>query len=49
VLHINYSTFIAATLDTKRFLNKENLWVLFKELDIDNSNIITIENMRDVM
>jgi hypothetical protein len=28
-LHINYSEFIAATLDSKVYLDKEKLWMMF--------------------
>jgi len=42
---INYSEFIAATLQTKKILNNSRLMVLFKEFDIDNSGFITKANM----
>ena len=42
---INYSEFIAATLNVKTFLTEEKLWVLFKHYDIENINLITTENL----
>lgn len=42
---INYSEFIAATLQTKKTLNDARLKVLFKEFDVDNTGYITKENM----
>ena len=44
---INYSEFIAATLQTKKILNDSRLKVLFKEFDVDNSGHITKENLKE--
>jgi calcium-dependent protein kinase len=44
---INYSEFIAATLDGKIFLTKEKLWAVFKYFDTDNTNFITVENLSE--
>ena len=41
-LHLNYSEFIAATLDSKIYLNKEKLWMMFQYFDTDSSGDITI-------
>ena len=38
---INYSEFIAATIELKSVLTYEKLWTLFKYFDTDNSGIIT--------
>lgn len=46
---INYSEFVAAILDKKVYLNREKLYTVFKHFDIDNSNFITIENLKEVM
>ena len=43
---INYSEFIAATLDAKAFLTHEKLWILFKHYDTNNNNLITTEGLR---
>ena len=46
---INYSEFIAATLDKKIYLSKEKLWNAFKYFDIDNLNKITVSNLSEAM
>ena len=46
---INYSEFIAATLDAKRFLTQEKLWILFNHFDTDNSGVITRENIKQTL
>jgi len=46
---INYSEFIAATLDSKTHLTKEKLWTVFKYFDTDNSNFITAANLKEAM
>ena len=46
---INYSEFIAATLDKKLYLSKEKLWSVFKYFDIDNSNFITANSLKEAM
>lgn len=46
---INYSEFVAATLDKKIYLNREKLYVVFKHFDIDNTNYITLNNLKEVM
>jgi calcium-dependent protein kinase len=58
-LHINYSEFVAATLDKRLYLDQEKLWNIFQYFDTDQSGeitigilrfyILTIENMMDVM
>ena len=46
---INYTTFIAGTMDRRLFFNKEKLWQCFKHFDVDNTNAITIPNLREAM
>mmetsp|Transcript_23545 Transcript_23545/g.20897 ORF Transcript_23545/g.20897 Transcript_23545/m.20897 type:complete len:216 (-) Transcript_23545:7-654(-) len=43
---INYSEFIAATLDVKATLTDAKLITLFKNFDLDNSGYITLENLQ---
>lgn len=47
--YIEYTDFIAVTLDKKLYLDKERLWAVFKQFDIENTNYITIDNLREVM
>lgn len=44
---INITEFIAATIQTKQFLTDEKLWVLFKQFDVDDTNSITAENIKE--
>ena len=46
---IHYSGFIAATLDEKKLCNKERLWNVFKHFDVDDTNYISLANLRDVL
>ena len=46
---LNYSEFIAATLDKKQYLNPDSLWAAMKYFDIDNRNFITNKNLRDAL
>ena len=46
---INYSEFIAATLDKKVYLNKERLYAAFKHFDIDNTNFITVDSLKETL
>ena len=46
---INYTEFIAATLDKKVYLNKEKLFAAFKHFDVINSGWITVESLKEVM
>ena len=46
---LNYSEFIAATLDKNQYLNPDSLWAEFKYFDIDNRNFITNKNLRDAL
>ena len=44
---INYSEFLAATIEIKRVLSEDKLWALFKYFDTDNSGIITPVNLKE--
>ena len=44
---INYSEFLAATIEIKRVLSEDKLWALFKYFDTDNSGIITPTNLKE--
>lgn len=43
---INYSEFLAATLDIKKIVTDEKLMSIFKMFDIDNTGTITVKNMK---
>lgn len=43
-MHINYSEFIAATLDRTKYLNEEKLWQIFQYYDTDKSGEITLSD-----
>ena len=42
---INYSEFLAATLDVRSFLTESRLKAVFKQFDTDSSDKITEENI----
>ena len=44
---INYSEFLAATIETKKILDENKLLLLFQEFDVDNSGSITKENLKE--
>ena len=44
---INYSEFLAATIDTVKFLNDQKMEAIFKSFDIDNTGSITVQNLKD--
>jgi len=44
---INITEFIAATMSAKDFLTEEKLWVLFKQFDVDDSDYITADNIKE--
>ena len=46
---INYSEFLSATISSKKFLTEERLWSLFKHFDSDNTDFITVGNLKDVL
>lgn len=45
---INYSEFLSATLSTQSILTDELLWTLFKSFDIDDTNYISVSNLKEV-
>ena len=42
---INYSEFLAATIDVQNFLTDSKLKAIFQQFDTDNSGVITAENI----
>jgi calcium-dependent protein kinase len=46
---INYSEFLAAALTVQDFLTEEKLWMIFKRFDVDNTDYISQDNIRDAM
>mmetsp|Transcript_42299 Transcript_42299/g.49235 ORF Transcript_42299/g.49235 Transcript_42299/m.49235 type:complete len:171 (-) Transcript_42299:66-578(-) len=46
---INYSEFIAATLNAKAFLSESRLLMLFREFDVDDCGFITGDNIKEVV
>ena len=46
---INYSEFLAATIDIKSFLNESRLKAVFNQFDTDSSGKITEENIKLAM
>lgn len=46
---VNYTDFIAATLDSKIFFNQQKLWNLFKYFDVQNNNYVTVEDLKEVI
>lgn len=43
---INYSEFIAATINVSEYLSEERLQAIFNQFDIDNSGKVTKENLK---
>lgn len=37
------------TLDTKKYIEDENIWVIFKEFDIDNDGIISAMDLESAL
>ena len=46
---INYSEFLAATISAQSFLTEDRLWILFKHFDVDDTNVISKENLKEAM
>jgi len=44
---INYSEFLAATIEIKQVLTYDRLWAMFKYFDTDSSGYITPANLRE--
>lgn len=45
---VNYTEFIAATIDTKAVINENKVYMLFKELDQDDDGFISVENIKSI-
>ena len=45
---INYSEFLAATIDKQKTLTMQNLMFAFHHFDVDNSGYITEQNLSEV-
>lgn len=43
---IDYSEFLDLTVEHKKLLNKENLAITFRNLDIDNSGYLTVDELK---
>ncbi len=46
---INYSEFLAATISIHTILTHEKLDALFRQFDVDNTNEITVDNIKEAM
>ena len=46
---INYSEFIAATLDSRALLDEDTVWNAFNFFDVDSSGFITESNVREAL
>jgi calcium-dependent protein kinase len=44
---INYSEFLAATVDVNQFMSEEKLWMIFKHFDVDDTEYISKENISE--
>lgn len=47
--NINYTEFLAATLEKSLYLKEEKLWSAFKAFDTDNSGTITAEELKTIL
>mmetsp|Transcript_62194 Transcript_62194/g.173763 ORF Transcript_62194/g.173763 Transcript_62194/m.173763 type:complete len:470 (-) Transcript_62194:137-1546(-) len=45
---IDYSEFIASSLNTRTYIKKSNAWDAFKMFDADNNGVITMEELNEV-
>ena len=46
---INYSEFIAVSLNKKVYMNEQKLWQAFSFFDTDNTGFITEQNLKEAM
>jgi calcium-dependent protein kinase len=46
---INYSEFLAATIQSKLQIKEEHLWTVFKKFDTDDTGFISEDNLETVM
>ena len=42
---INYEEFIEATVVLEKFMIEERMWIVFRHLDIDDTNTIKVDNI----
>jgi calcium-dependent protein kinase len=47
--YIDYSEFIAASMNRKKLLSKNNLNLAFQSFDVDGSGTITIDEIRAIL
>lgn len=45
---IEYTSFLAATMDRKRTLTRDNCWIAFAAFDVDNDNVISQKDLKRV-
>lgn len=45
---INYSEFLAATVDKRKTLTMQNLWFAFHHFDVENTGYITEKGLKEV-
>lgn len=45
---INYTEFLAATMDRKKAFNKQKLWLAFKHFDTEKKNYLTRDGLKKV-
>ncbi|CAG9316029.1 unnamed protein product [Blepharisma stoltei] len=43
---LNYTQFLIAAMDRRRFLDEESLWAIFQHFDIENKGRITVKNLK---
>ena len=46
---INYTDFLAATLDIKKYFNQQKLWNIFKYFDVSNNDYINVDDLKEIM
>ena len=46
---INYTEFLSATVEVKRFMTEEKLWMMFKHFDVDDTGFISKDNINKAM
>jgi calcium-dependent protein kinase len=44
---INYSEFLAATIEAEKFLTEDKLMAIFNAFDVDKTGFITAKNIKD--
>ena len=44
---INYSEFLAATIEAEKFLTDDKLMAIFNTFDVDKTGFITAKNIKD--